>query len=69
MGCEIGRSLRGFALVVVSVIMAEALLLLGDCYENNRHLNYSQLTSRFIGPQALILARIDSLAICFCRFF
>ena len=42
-----GRSLRGLALVVVSVIMAEALLLLGNCFENNRHLNYSQLTLRF----------------------
>ena len=41
-----GRSLRGFALVVVSVIMAEALSLLGNCFEN-RHLNYSQLTLRF----------------------
>ena len=29
MGCEIGRSLRGFASVVVSAIMARALLLLG----------------------------------------
>lgn len=28
MGCEMGTSLRDFALVVVSVIMAEALLLL-----------------------------------------
>lgn len=28
MGCEMGMSLRDFALVVVSVIMAEALLLL-----------------------------------------
>ena len=47
MGCEMGRSLRGFPLVVASVIMAEALLLLGDCCEKNRHLNYSQSTSRF----------------------
>ena len=42
MGCEMGRSLRGFAPVLASVIIAEALLLLGDCCENNRHLIYSQ---------------------------
>ena len=29
MGCEMGRSLRGFASVVVSAIMTRALLLLG----------------------------------------
>ena len=29
MGCEMGRILRGFALVVVSAIMARASLLLG----------------------------------------
>ena len=29
MGCEIGRSLRGFALVVVSAIMTRTLLVLG----------------------------------------
>lgn len=29
MGCEMGRSLRGFASVVVSAMMARALLLLG----------------------------------------
>ena len=28
MGCEMGRSLRGFASVVVSAMMARALLLL-----------------------------------------
>ncbi len=45
MGCEMGRSLRGFASVVVSVIMAEALLLLSDGRENDR--NFDQLTFAF----------------------
>ena len=35
MGCEMGRSLRGFAPVVASVITAEALS--GDRCENNIH--------------------------------
>lgn len=52
MGCEMGRSLRGFAPVVASVITAEALLLLGDRCEMNRHLFYSQLTLRFERPTA-----------------
>ena len=47
MGCEMGRSLRGFASVVVSAIMTRALLLLGryNSCENER--NYDQLTLSF----------------------